>query len=201
LQVLRGSGGQGDNTKGQSTVPAVTINGVTAMAGGGYHSLALLPRWIRARVGDNSSGQTNVPSAANQGSWLWLPANTHSLASSADGSVIAWVAMPMARSMFRLRPCRGSLPLEAVIDHSIALKQDGSVVAWGSNEHGQSTVPVGAQGGVKAVSAGGFDNLALKDDGSVVAWGSNWFGQADVPGFDPGIGDRGFGRCFIRWRC
>ncbi|HWI56975.1 MAG TPA: RCC1 domain-containing protein, partial [Bacillota bacterium] len=50
----------GDNSRGQATVPASATN-VIAVAGGGYHSLALQADGSVLAWGYNNYGQTTIP--------------------------------------------------------------------------------------------------------------------------------------------
>src|SRR5258706_16329486 len=50
----------GDNTYGQTTVPP-GLTGVTALAGGGGHTVALKSDGTVVEWGDNTFGQTTVP--------------------------------------------------------------------------------------------------------------------------------------------
>ncbi len=52
----------GDNTFGQTNVPASLTN-ATAIAAGWYHNLALKSNGTVVAWGDNSFGQTNVPAS------------------------------------------------------------------------------------------------------------------------------------------
>ncbi len=61
----------------------------TAVAAGGYHSLALLPRGMVTGWGDNSFGQLDVPAAATNVIAI-AAGETHSVALRADGVVVAW---------------------------------------------------------------------------------------------------------------
>jgi alpha-tubulin suppressor-like RCC1 family protein len=79
---------------------------------------------------------------------------------------------------------------------SLALKSDGSVWAWGMNDHGQlgrgdsdfdpHPTPLAVAGlpEIVAVSAGHAHALALDADGGVWAWGENVSGQLGDGSFD-----------------
>jgi len=71
--------------------------------------------------------------------------------------------------------------------HTVALKEDGSLWAWGWNAVGQlgdgtttnrdTPARIGTESSWKAVAAGWVHSVALKEDGSLWAWGSNDSGQ------------------------
>jgi len=159
------SNGQiGDGTRGANRyklVEALGLSGVTNIAGGRNHTVALLSDGTVWAWGDNAYGQlgngTNTDSS--------VPVQVSDL-SGLTGVVVA---------------------VAAGADHTVALQADSSVWAWGNNGSGQlgngtninSFVPVQVPGltGVVAVAAGAVHTVALKDDGSVWAWGDNYFGK------------------------
>jgi IPT/TIG domain/Regulator of chromosome condensation (RCC1) repeat len=170
---------------GQCNVPS-GLNGVTAVAAGSAHSMALrsdgtVVAW--GCGGDQDFGQCNVPSGLT--GVTAIAAGGHSLALKSDGTVVAWGC--------GIDPSRCDIPsglsdvtaIAAGGVHSLVLKSDGTVVAWGCpalQDDGQCDVPSGLSG-VTAIAAGGAHSLGLKSDGTVVAWGCkivNW-GQCDVP--------------------
>lgn len=111
----------------------------------------------------------------------------HSLAISADGSVIAW---GVAISAYYPNDGQTNVPagLSNVIAvaggwaHSLALRQDGTVSAWGEymSPSQPAFVPAGLSN-VIAIAGGDSHSVALKNDGTVVAWGGNGQGQTSVP--------------------
>ena len=167
----------GDNTDGQTDVPAGLAN-VIALAAGSGHNLALKSDGTVVAWGANGYGQSTLPDGLAEvtgvaaGAW-------HSLALMRDGSVAAWGNNDVGQTSV---PAGLSevVAIAAGGFHNLALRRDGTVVAWGSNACGQAAVPADLTG-VVAVAAGGFHSLALKSDGTVVAWGSEWGGAVSVP--------------------
>jgi alpha-tubulin suppressor-like RCC1 family protein len=161
----------GDNTTVQApfmqappirdvTVPVqvLGLSGVTNVAAGYSHSLALKTDgtvWAwgynsYGQLGDNSIDQKNAP--------------------------------------VQVSGLSGVTNVAGGYNHSLAVKTDGTVWAWGYNVRGQlgdnttvqKNAPVKVLGGlsnVTAVAAGYAHNLALKTDGTVWAWGWNNYGQ------------------------
>jgi alpha-tubulin suppressor-like RCC1 family protein len=133
----------------ETPVPA-GLTGVTAIAGGGGHSLALKSDGSVYGWGGNDSGQvTGTRTTTPETNYVTL-----------DGRLLGDV-----------------IAIAAGIESSIALRKDGSVVCWGRNDFGQSTAPGAAQSNVIAIAAGEVHSVALRADGTVLAWGNNNFGQ------------------------
>jgi alpha-tubulin suppressor-like RCC1 family protein len=138
-------------------VPHLRRFAANAIAGGGYHNLALLADGSVLAWGRNDYSQLGTGTAPN----------AHPIP----------VVVPNLRGVKAI--AAGSL-------HSMALLEDGSVWAWGANANGQlgdgTTIarnqPVKVSlSGVKAIAAGGLHSMALLEDGSVWAWGYNGYGQ------------------------
>jgi len=176
----------GNNTYGQTAVPATATN-VVAIAGGAYHSLALKLDGTVVGWGEYGFDQTTAPATATNVVAI-AGGEYHSLALKADGTVVAWGAgvtsNPSDGADFgqSIVPSTATnvVAIAAGYHHSLALKADGTVVAWGDNKYGQTAVPATATN-VIAIAGGQFHSLALKADGSVVAWGNNGAGQTDIP--------------------
>ena len=160
---------------GQDTVPA-GLTGVTAVAAGSEHSLALKGDGTVVAWGQNGFGQATVPAGLTDVTGV-AAGGYYSLALKSDGTVVAWGANEVGQSNVPAG-LTGVTAIDAGAAHSLALKSNGTVVAWGGTAYGKSTVPVGLTG-VTAISAGRHHSLALRSDGTVVAWGRN--GQAIVP--------------------
>jgi hypothetical protein len=178
----------GWNRYHQADVPVV-LDGVvvTQVAAGGRHSLALTADGSVVAWGSNRHGQADVPPeldgvvvtqvAAGQARRIgprpgFIP--SHSLALTADGSVVGWGSNRHGQT-----DVPGALDGVAVTQvaaggrHSLALTADGSVVAWGSNRRGQADVPATLEGvTVTQVAAGETHSLALTAAANVVTWGN-----------------------------
>src|ERR1700674_3461523 len=160
--------GNGSTTNSSSPVavslPSGTI--VTAIAGGGQHSLALTSTGRVLTWGANIYGELGNGSTTNS--------STPVAVSLPSGTLVIAIA-------------GGTL-------HSLALTSTGQVFAWGYNFDGElgngTTTTTGCQcittpvqvslpSGpvVTAIAAGGGHGLALTSTGQVLAWGDNTSGQ------------------------
>ena len=138
-------------------IPTKPEAGISSIAAGASHSLALLHDGTVMAWGQNSSGQLGDGTNSSRPTPTPIPGLTNVHAIAAGGS------------------------------HSLALLHDGTVMAWGANYAGQmgdgtttpqqSPTPVHGVTNVRVVSAGGLHSLALLHDGTVMAWGSNTSGQ------------------------
>ena len=167
----------GWNPNGQTTVP-VGLSGVTAIAGGGYHTVALKSDGTVVAWGNNDSGQTTTPAGLSGVSTIGAGVQ-HTVASRNDGTVLAWGGNSFGQKTVPAG-LSGVTAIAGGGYHTVALKSDGTVLAWGYNGDGQTTIPAGLSG-VAAIAAGGNQTVALKSNGTVVAWGYNYYGQTTVP--------------------
>ncbi|MFN8513450.1 MAG: choice-of-anchor D domain-containing protein [Thermomicrobiales bacterium] len=161
------AGGQlGDgtiNSPGQDATPGQVsgLSGITAIAAGAYHSLALKSDGTVFSWGRDAEGQLG------------------------DGTI-----GPTSPTPTVVPGLSGIAAIAAGQYHSLALKNDGTVLAWGSDASGQlgdgtvgsptsRATPQAVTGlsGVSAISAGEFHSLALKTDGTLRAWGGDDQGQ------------------------
>jgi uncharacterized repeat protein (TIGR01451 family) len=171
----------GFNSVGQTNVPAAALTGVTAVAGGFDHSLALKDGIVLAweRGPHTFFGETVVPPGL-AGVTAIAAGAFHNLALS-NGAVVAWGFNAFEQSNVPAEASSGVTAIAGGFAHSLALKQ-GTVVGWGCgapHSLGQCTAPTGLTA-VTAIAAGAYHSLALRD-GMVVAWGWNSHGQLDVP--------------------
>ncbi|MGC5326281.1 Ig-like domain-containing protein [Brevibacillus sp. SYSU BS000544] len=152
------------------------LGGITSIASGQSHAIALKNDGTVWAWGDNGSGQLG------NGKYV-------------DSYTPVQVKDPDNPS----QPLSDVISIYASEFTSVALKSDGTVWTWGINYEGTlgndtdttttSNLPVqvvdkddptGFLTDVKQVSAGVYHVLALKGDGSVMAWGSNFFGQLGI---------------------
>jgi alpha-tubulin suppressor-like RCC1 family protein len=80
----------GNNEYGQTTVPLAAKSGVTAIAAGAYHTVALKTDGTVLAWGYQIVPQTHVPVAAQNGVTAIAAGTWHTLALKTDGSVVAW---------------------------------------------------------------------------------------------------------------
>lgn len=199
-----GFGNLGDgNTTTKSTVPVKVLNltGVTDVASGSDHCLALkddgtLWAWGNNADGELGNGATTLSRVPVQVSGLtgviaFAAGEYHSLAVREDGTVWTWGKNNYGQ-LGNGTTTNSSVPIQmsnlsnviAVAGgkgHSAALKSDGTVWTWGWNNNGQlgngttanSTTPVQVTGlsGVKMITCGYYNTYAIKNDGTVWAWG------------------------------
>ncbi|NIL56672.1 Ig-like domain repeat protein [Salinispora arenicola] len=155
--------GDGSTTNRSTPVvvglPVGTI--VTAIAGGGSHSLAVTSAGNARAWGNNFVGQLGDGSNINR-----------------DASVHV-----------RLPPGTTVTAVAGGLTHSLALTSVGTVLSWGSNNWGQLgdgtardrntpgsvSLPPGVT--ITVVAAGDLFGLAITSVGTVLAWGGNIVGQ------------------------
>ena len=146
-------------TPSTTPVPVSGLSGVTAVAAGAAHSLAL---------------------KADGTVWAWGDDVNGELGNGITSTVP--ISLPV-----QVNGLSGVVAIAAGQGHSLALKGDGTVWAWGYGGNGalgdnslaNSDVPVQASNltGVTAIAAGGPHSLALKADGTVWAWGYGLNGE------------------------
>ena len=165
----------GDDNAGQvSQIPTAALSGVTAVAGGGSHSLALLTNGTVVAWGWDNDGQVNVPAGLANVTAI-AAGSLQSMALTAGGTVVTWgLQETLPNGLANI------IAIAAGGEHSLAVQSDGTVVAWGDNTFGQTNVPPGLSN-VVAVAAGSDFSMALQGDGIVVVWGDNTYGQTNVP--------------------
>jgi len=145
------------------------LTGITTVAAGTFHSVALKSDGTVWSWGNNNCGQLGDNTITTSRTPLQV------VGPGASGFLSGVKAIA----------CGGY--------HTIALMNDGTVWAWGLNEWGQlgdgtmtnSRTPVQVVGpggsgylaGITAIAGGVEHTIALRDDGTVWTWGFNVFGQ------------------------
>ena len=201
----------GDGTRTSRTTPVQTLNltGMTAVAAGSHHGLALKSDgtvWSwglngYGALGDGTMNDRSIPGqvlgpggVGTLSGVIAIAAHAEfSMALKADGTVWMWGNNEQGKlgdgtSSNRTTPVQvqglaNVVAIAADGNHSLALKRDGTVVSWGTYGLAQCGVPAGLAN-VVAIATGDYHSLALLSDGTLVAWGFNSAGQCDVP---PGI--------------
>lgn len=171
-------------------VPVEARNGITAIAAGAYHTLALKQDGSVLGWG----GYFPTPAEGARDVIAISARGLSSVALKRDGSVIAWGKWGNPHDAGLWVPIyvapdatSNVIAIAAGESHTLALKADGTVLAWGTNRYGQLDVPAGLAG-VVAIAAGSHHNLALKADGSLATWGS-WVSQ-NTPARLPNLGPK-----------
>jgi alpha-tubulin suppressor-like RCC1 family protein len=171
-----GDGVAGPSRNRETIVKVGELSGVTAIAAGEEHSLALLENGTVMAWGNNESGQLGIRAA-------------HLIRKAPNQVVEGGRTLPAP-------PLSGVVAIAAGEEHSLALLSNHTVMAWGRSDKGQlgdgtttgpdscqlgpcsrSPVAVSGLSEVVAIAAGGGSSLALKKDGTVMAWGEDTWGQ------------------------
>ena len=190
-----------------SAIAAESSNsGVTMVAGGILHTLALQNDGTVWAWGSNNQGQLGDGTRNKQLAPVQVQGlspvvaidagSYHSLVVKNDGTVWTWGANSNGQlgdgtKNDRLTPIQvqglsSVVAVDAGLHHNLALKSDGTVWAWGPNNLGQlgdgtndeRLTPVQVQGlsSVVSISANRERSLAIKNDGTVWAWGWDDYG-------------------------
>jgi len=162
----------GSSGNNQSSVPA-GLTGVTAIAAGNSHSLALKADGTVVAWGYNGYSQATVPSGLDNVVAVDAGGN-FSVALKADGTVSVW-----GDASFTTVPTGATnlVAIAAGANVCVALKADGTVIGWGFGW----TTPSSSLllNNIVAVGAGSYTAFAVRAEGTVVAWGSGY--GANVP--------------------
>jgi alpha-tubulin suppressor-like RCC1 family protein len=168
----------GDNTYGQTNVPATLTNAVAVAAGSGF-DIALKSDGSVVAWGNNRAGQTNVPTGLS-GVIAIAAGDSHSLALKSNGTVVAWGDDSLGQTNVPTGLSNVVAIAAGRSGSSLALRGDGTVVGWGNNDAGQVWIPAGLSN-VVAIAEGLRHGLALKDDGNLIGWGGSGVGETSLP--------------------
>jgi len=127
--------GWGDNSFGQTTIPA-GLTGVAAIAAGAGHSLALQANGTVMGWGDNSCGQTNLPRGLTNMAAI-AAGGAYSLALHSNGTVAGWGDNSFGQTNIPTG-LSNVAAVAAGADHSLALTESGAVLGWGAGSPGSS---------------------------------------------------------------
>jgi alpha-tubulin suppressor-like RCC1 family protein len=148
-----------------NSVPTQILTGVSTIAAGRSHGLALLTNGTLMTFGSNVYGQLGTRAYSGSGTPIAVP------------TAVMTDVMAIAGGE----------------SHSLAVKRDGTLWSFGSNSAGQLGVaddrsgdpahpdPVLVMSGVFSVSAGTLHSLALRRDGTLWTFGNNAAGQRGTP--------------------
>jgi alpha-tubulin suppressor-like RCC1 family protein len=202
-----GAGEIGDGTTTQRNTPVLVphLSGITQIAEGYGHVLAVGTGGVVWAWGDNRSGQ--LGDGTTQTNFRVSPALVpgltgitqvaagyqHSLALRSDGTVLSWgdnSVGELGTGTTTNRPVPGPVPgLNGIIQVaaagavSYALRSDGTLFTWGAalsiDSHLGSSVPVTVPlAGVTQVATSDSDTLAIAGPShTVYAWGINFGGE------------------------
>ena len=137
---------------GQVTVPIAAQSGVSAVAAGWIHTVALRTNGSVVAWGWNAYGQTTVPVNAQNGVSAIAAGLYHTAALKNDGSVIAWGGNDYGLTNVPIGGQSGVTAIDLRYEHIVALKTNGTVVAWGWNPGGAATAPAGPDGHLAGTS-------------------------------------------------
>ena len=204
------SGQLGDGGSSNRAVAAPvsgSLTGVTAIAAGDSHALAVTSDGTVWGWGANGSGQLGDGSITNRPTPIQVPGlsdifavaagASHSVALRRDGTVWTWGVntsgqlgdgtTTQRKTPIQVPGLTGVVGIASGRLHNLALLADGTVRAWGQNSFGQigigsttvtrSPAVVTGLSGIKTVSTGNYFSLAVATDGSVYSWGNNAGGQ------------------------
>ena len=196
--------GDGTSNNTVNTAPRLIISsGVSAVAGGLFHSLALKSDGSLLAWGSNDYGQlgngsagvavNTTPQSIGNNFTAIAAGLYHSAALKGDGSLWTWGyngsgQLGDGSTTISASPQQvgsGFIAVSAGFYHTLALKSDGTVWAWGYNGDGQlgdetainNLTPHQIGSGYTSIAASGRQNAALRNDGTVWMWGDNNSGQ------------------------
>ena len=174
----------GENTFGQTNVPAGLTNAM-AIAQGGYYCLVLKSDGTMTGWGCNYNplatnsylGQATVPTGASN--IVAISAGYDcSMILENDGSIMFWGDLGQTNLPDGLT---NITMIAAGERHSLVSRNDGALISWGQNFYGETSVPSGLTNAMAIGVGCGFDSIVVRSNGSVVVWGFSWYGETNIP--------------------
>ena len=179
----------------------VGLTGVSAIAAGSAHSLALLKDGSLMAWGDNVYGQLGDGTTVNRTKPVAVRGianataiavdSEYSMALLADGTVMTWgygsealgrpgiVDRSVNSTPLPVPGVTGITAIAAGGAHALALRQDGRITSWGAENvyHpvGHRTEPPGPVPVIttaRAILAGSLSSAAVLADGTIMVWGA-----------------------------
>jgi len=199
--------GDGSTTQRKTPVQTNTLTGITAVAAGANHTLALKSDgtvWafgynFYGQLGDGSNTNRNAPvQVTGLSSIIAIAAgDNHSLALKNDGSIWTWGyngngqlgtgGTTDRNTAAAVVNFAGGAAIAGGGNFTLVVKSDGTMKSWGANGNGQlgdgttsqAVNPVSVSNvSTGTIAAGGnVHTVTRKSDGSLVAWGYNFYGQ------------------------
>ncbi|RLT32147.1 MAG: hypothetical protein DWI55_05225 [Chloroflexi bacterium] len=152
-----------------NAIPAIANNGITNLALGAHHALAVTAAGSVIGWGTNINGELTIPRLA--GVVHVAVGTAHSAALKSDGSVVLW-----GQASARTAPVGGRLTNIAQIatgnQHTVLLGNDGKVFVYGESTQ-RSAVPDFTGKTIVSVAAGSDSSFALGSDGALYQWGKS----------------------------
>lgn len=178
----------GDNTYGQTNVPADLTN-IVAIAAGRTHHLALRRDGTVRAWGANTAGETLVPAGLTNVVAI-AAGDTHSVALTASGKVVVWGdshggPLDQHYQTVDLGSLTGALEITAAGDQTYIVKEDRSLIGWGLMRGQHFSLPdwqsdsnpfrwSGQLSNILEVASSGGLCLALRENGNLFTW---WDGE------------------------
>jgi alpha-tubulin suppressor-like RCC1 family protein len=126
------------------------LQGITQIACGDSHSLAVTNGGAVRTWGDSLGGILDVPVAAQSGVSRVAGGMGFTVAVKVDGSMLAWGVNESGECNIPPSAQTGAVDVACGSGHSIALLADGSIAAWGQDYNGQCAVSPGRYAHVAA---------------------------------------------------
>jgi alpha-tubulin suppressor-like RCC1 family protein len=177
------------------------LSGVSAVAAGSAHSLALLKDGSLRAWGENNYGQLGDGTTVNRTKPVAVHGITnatavatdaeYSMALLADGTVMTWgygsaalgrpgiVSRSVNSTPLPVPGVTGITAIAAGGAHALALRQDGRIVSWGAENvyhpvghRTEAPGPVPTITTARAIIAGSLSSAAVLADGTIMVWGA-----------------------------